>query len=130
MSIILLVRSALTNLIRCGPHKLAFVLNRCLDRYDQPGDNVQPSRAVSPLPQTATYGAKELGISIPPPSPAQLNDKPLQARPAENAAKSPATTPTPQPVHVPHQEEDLAASHILIVDDNMLNRRVSVTLCT
>ncbi|EUC31900.1 hypothetical protein COCCADRAFT_100102 [Bipolaris zeicola 26-R-13] len=110
----------------CGPHKLAFVLNRCLDRYDQPGDNVQPSRAVSPLPQTATYGAKELGISIPPPSPAQLNDKPLQARPAENAAKFPATTPTPQPVHVPHQEEDLAASHILIVDDNMLNRRLLV----
>ena len=110
----------------CGPHKLAFVLNRCLDRYDQPRDNVQLSRAVSQLPQTATHGVQELGISIRPLSPAQLNDRSLQARPGSNAAKSPTTTPTAQPVHIPHQEEDLAASYVLIVDDNMLNRRLLV----
>ncbi|EUC41095.1 hypothetical protein COCMIDRAFT_107052 [Bipolaris oryzae ATCC 44560] len=110
----------------CGPHKLAFVLNRCLDRYNQPGDNVQPSRAVSPLPQTGSHGVEESSIPIPPPSPTQLNNRPLQVRPAENSAKAPGTTPTPQPVHILHQEEDLAASHILIVDDNMLNRRLLV----
>ncbi|EMD96619.1 hypothetical protein COCC4DRAFT_205550 [Bipolaris maydis ATCC 48331] len=102
----------------CGPHKLAFVLNRCLDRYDQPDDNVQPSRAVSPLPQTATHGVEELRISVPPPSPAQPNDRSSQARSAKNATKSPTATPT--------AEEELTASHILIVDDNMLNRRLLV----
>ncbi|USP76619.1 uncharacterized protein yc1106_03893 [Curvularia clavata] len=89
----------------CGPQKLAFVLNRCLDRYDQPGDNMQPQRTPSPLPPIAFSGAKEQDIT-------SLSLNPV--------------LPAAQLVTDPSLKEAPAVPHILIVDDNALNRRLLV----
>lgn len=114
----------LTDLTRCGPQKLAFVLNRCLDRYDQPDDNVQSQRTPSPLSPIALHGIQEEGITRSAPGFIDLGVGSTAAEPAEQPAKLPSLSPTPQPAMGPSLKEDSAVPHILIVDDNALNRRV------
>jgi hypothetical protein len=86
---------------------------------------MQPSRAVSPLPQMVSHGSQEQTSPNPPLDSVRSNTGSLSVRSVQHAAKSPATPPSTDPANVPGEEESSAVSHMLIVDDNMLNRRVS-----
>ncbi|KAI4950397.1 hypothetical protein J4E91_004279 [Alternaria rosae] len=106
----------------CGPYKLAWVLNRCLDRYEHPAENLQPA-----------------GISSPPPQPQQQSHPSTPTKSMQNTMES-LSLSSPEPVAPstagstsvqhsltsPPQEEDPVISHTLIVDDNVLNRRLLV----
>ncbi|EDU46670.1 two-component sensor protein histidine protein kinase [Pyrenophora tritici-repentis Pt-1C-BFP] len=110
----------------CGPYKLAFVLNRCLDRYDHPEENLQRAISPNPFPQfvihedqlprslcsspTSTQGTTGLFESSSP-------GPTVKVTPASSVAQSSA---------VSQHEDDSIVSSTLIVDDNMLNRRLLV----
>jgi hypothetical protein len=67
-------------LLRLGPYKLAYVLNKCLDRFERPDENVQPA---SNLPNVSTPNLPQ----------------PLSAEPL--TVISPPHTLSPPPVEMP-----------------------------
>ena len=111
-------------LVRCGPYKLAFVLNRCLDRYDHPSENLQRAASPNPFPQLANQDIQSphsLYSSLGSPqettglSDGNAPKLTVEFEPASSAARNSATS---------QSDDGSVASSTLIVDDNMLNRRV------
>ncbi|KAF3047311.1 hypothetical protein E8E11_009196 [Didymella keratinophila] len=144
-----------------GPYKLAYVLNKCLDRFEHPNENVphtpDPSLTfeVNP-PQTKSTDTEDPSAFSPPAptsptfSPPAVEMPPLVNQPhwhatekpraasltyssSENVPTPPAAAPViqerPLPVRpkltIPSQESS-TSSHILITDDNAINRRLLV----
>ncbi|KAI4943476.1 hypothetical protein J4E91_009386 [Alternaria rosae] len=108
----------------CGPYKLAYVLNRCLDRYDHPAENLQTTgsassspRPLSPEDQQQTHFSSPMNLMT-----GTLES--LNLGSFEPAAPSTAGSTTAQAsITSPHEEEPVI-SYTLIVDDNSLNRRL------
>jgi hypothetical protein len=117
------VRCLLLTRSRLGPHKLAYVLNKCLDRFEDPDENVQ--RDSSPN-DTCTIDPPQLPSQIttfPPPSvispmptfspgpvemPPLLNQPHWQQTDKPQAASSPSLEFTDMPLpalHLPSVEE-------------------------
>ncbi|KAI4629137.1 uncharacterized protein J4E87_003398 [Alternaria ethzedia] len=113
----------------CGPYKLAWVLNRCLDRYEHPAENLQPTGVSSPPPQPMWQSPpRESRPSTPMKSMQSAiesldSESPRPIAPStagSTVAQASVTSPTSP------QEDDPVISHTLIVDDNPLNRRLLV----
>ncbi|KAI8934417.1 hypothetical protein NX059_009152 [Plenodomus lindquistii] len=112
----------------CGPHKLAFVLNQCLDRFCRADENVEhdllkktgPEHRMTDLKSSdePTIMLRSLHIAEPDGSPLT---PPLSAQ-SPSATASNTTDPTAALA----AEEDTITSHILITDDNSLNRKLLV----
>ncbi|KAL7776876.1 hypothetical protein CFE70_007296 [Pyrenophora teres f. teres 0-1] len=110
----------------CGPYKLAFVLNRCLDRFDHPEENLQRAMSPNSFPQLVNYDNPPPRSLCSSPASTQGTNGPsestspgviVKVTPASSAAQSSA---------VSQHEDDPVVSSTLIVDDNMLNRRLLV----
>ncbi|KAL1797282.1 hypothetical protein ACET3X_003888 [Alternaria dauci] len=111
----------------CGPYKLAYVLNQCLDRYNHPDENVQSTGLSSPAPQPLSQRTKQRTQSTSPSNSMQNSLESLSLESPGPISPSIAGPTTAQPsVTSPHEEDDRDVSHILIVDDNLLNRRLLI----
>ncbi|KAI4612432.1 hypothetical protein J4E80_007165 [Alternaria sp. BMP 0032] len=113
----------------CGPYKLAWVLNRCLDRYEHPAENLQPTGVSSPPPQPMWQSPPQQSRPSTPMKSMQSaieslgSESPRPVAPStagSTVAQASVTSPTSP------QEDDPVISHTLIVDDNPLNRRLLV----
>ncbi|KAF2848894.1 sensor histidine kinase-like protein/response regulator [Plenodomus tracheiphilus IPT5] len=114
----------------CGPYKLAFVLNQCLDRFGRAEENLEhtsPSTALTPEPIMQDVRRPE--------------DPSTMLKSLHITEPASATPPTPPPsaqtysatgsnhtdlIATLTSEDDAPASHILITDDNTLNRKLLV----
>jgi signal transduction histidine kinase/CheY-like chemotaxis protein len=110
----------------CGPYKLAFVLNRCLDRYDHPAENLESTGPASPPPQSMSQRIQQHMRPSSPINSAHSTIESLHLGSNGPVASSTAGSTTAQPSVVSPQEEDPIISQTLIVDDNLLNRRLLV----
>ncbi|RMZ66283.1 sensor histidine kinase response [Pyrenophora seminiperda CCB06] len=107
----------------CGPYKLAFVLNRCLDRYDQPGENLQRATSPNPFPQPVNHKIQPPRSLCPSPYSTQDATGVLNSNHLEPTFKATPALHTAQPSQ--HTNASTVSS-TLIVDDNILNRRLLV----
>lgn len=128
-----------------GPWKLAFVLNKCLNRYESPKENTQPTNDVD-----LTLSLDELLIADPQelqPQDLSTIEEPFPRRHNPNSgtqgqdSSSSATSSSPfmlvetdiQQSMLVHPELGGArdgarmSPRILITDDNVINRKVSTT---
>ncbi|CAN9317544.1 unnamed protein product [Alternaria alternata] len=111
----------------CGPYKLAYVLNRCLDRFDHPAENLQYTAPTSQLLQPLSQEIKQHTYPSSPTNSLQSTLESLNSDASGPVASSTAGSTTAQPsVTSPTEEEDPVISHTLIVDDNLLNRRLLI----
>ncbi|CAN9314350.1 unnamed protein product [Alternaria alternata] len=111
----------------CGPYKLAYVINRCLDRFDHPAENLQYTAPTSQLLQPLSQEIKQHTYPSSPTNSLQSTLESLNSDASGPVASSTAGSTTAQPsVTSPTEEEDPVISHTLIVDDNLLNRRLLI----
>ncbi|KAF7672323.1 sensor histidine kinase response regulator [Alternaria burnsii] len=111
----------------CGPYKLAYVLNRCLDRFDHPAENWQYTAPTSQSLQPLSQETKQHTYPSSPTNSLQSTLESLNSDASGPVASSTAGSTTAQPsVTSPTEEEDPVVSHTLIVDDNLLNRRLLI----
>ncbi|KAH7094565.1 sensor histidine kinase-like protein/response regulator [Paraphoma chrysanthemicola] len=113
----------------CGPYKLAYILNQCLDRYDLPDENLQHQSSGSESPRTAGLSTKK-APNLPDPTIGRTLESPTLVHEAHQAAPEEAL---PVSVAAPEQavvampvRPTLGASQVLIVDDNAINRSLLV----
>lgn len=116
-------------LSRCGPHKLAKIINHCLDRYYSPKENLLENKhspiisspgAVSTASTPATVGT---GRSSSQDRPSMTSYFP----PSGSSATSPVASQSqssPQKSFTSSNREGPAS--VLIVDDNAVNRRLLI----
>jgi hypothetical protein len=111
---------------RCGPFKLAYILNQCLDRYDLPDENLRhqsSSGESSRHSHTSRNGRKGVSQTLHLSQPSESSLTNGEIKPAETsdaiapAASIPASPISNKPVS--------STAQILIVDDNAINRSVS-----
>ncbi|KAH7084917.1 hypothetical protein BKA63DRAFT_5151 [Paraphoma chrysanthemicola] len=113
----------------CGPYKLAYILNQCLDRYDLPDENLPHQSSGSESPRTEGLSTKKapnppdatIGRSLETPT---LISEAHQAAPVEaliGVVNAPEQAIVAMPVR-----PTLGASQVLIVDDNAINRSLLV----
>jgi hypothetical protein len=133
-------------MVRLGPHKLAQVLNKCLDRFEHPDENVQPVQHPAPSSEPnliqSTLIPQQAALSPPPPLPPMF-DQPLWAETdLPQASSSPYSSNDATPTAGTPRAEGRAlpirpkltipirsisrSSNVLITDDNLINRRVSI----
>jgi CheY-like chemotaxis protein len=110
----------------CGPYKLAYVLNRCLDRYEHPSENLQPAGLSSPPPQPLPQEDQQQTQPSSPNNSTQITMESLNMGSPRPTAPSTAGSTTAQASVTSPQEDEPVISHTLIVDDNLLNRRLLV----
>lgn len=110
----------------CGPYKLAWVLNRCLDRFEHPAENLQPAGIASPPQQPLWQRPQEQSRPATPVKSMQNTMQSLNLESPASRAPSTAGSTRAQASVTSPQEDDPVPSHTLIVDDNMLNRRLLV----
>jgi CheY-like chemotaxis protein len=110
----------------CGPYKLAYILNRCLDRYEHPAENLQPTDSSSPPTQPFSQETQQQSHPSLPMNSTQSTTESLNLESPRPAAPSTADSTTAQPSITSQNEEDPVISHTLIVDDNLLNRRLLI----
>ncbi|CBX92229.1 similar to sensor histidine kinase/response regulator [Plenodomus lingam JN3] len=113
----------------CGPYKLAFVLNQCLDRFGRSEENIEHNSSTDLSPERSMLDVRKQedpssileslhiaeSVGHTPPTP------PLSARTLSTTGSNTADL-----VSKLLNEEDVQASHILITDDNSLNRKLLV----
>ncbi|CAN9277603.1 unnamed protein product [Alternaria alternata] len=115
----------------CGPYKLAYVLDACLDRFARPEENIVSPGTLSIPPaqnlletqirEDPSTILKSLYIDDTLPR-ATPTTPPLSAARTLSTAGSAANKVRPS-----RSEEEAIISHILITDDNPLNRKLLVT---
>jgi CheY-like chemotaxis protein len=110
----------------CGPYKLAYVLNRCLDRYDHPAENLESTGPASPPPQPMSQEIQQQTRASSPMNSMHESIKSLHFGSPRPIGSSTAGSTTAQPSITSSLEEDSDISHTLIVDDNLLNRRLLI----
>ncbi|KAL6706115.1 hypothetical protein ACN47E_006031 [Coniothyrium glycines] len=110
----------------CGPYKLAFILNRCLDRFARPEENIDCTIPLSPIPIRGASPAQQPEYLTSLTSAISLKDaggNPLTPPSTIRTTSVHGSNTTSSPSTLPSEEE---ASHILITDDNPLNRKLLV----
>ncbi|KAJ4321249.1 hypothetical protein N0V94_002988 [Neodidymelliopsis sp. IMI 364377] len=130
-----------------GPYKLAYVLNKCLDRFEHPDENVQPVQNLTPSTKPnhtqSTYIEQQTSISPPPVEMPPLLNQPNWSEtdippPSSSSDTSNVATPTIESTYskelrlpirpkltIPNRTPN-DSSNILITDDNVINRRLLV----
>ncbi|KAG9190516.1 hypothetical protein G6011_08604 [Alternaria panax] len=110
----------------CGPYKLAHVLNRCLDRYDHPAENLKETASTSRPLQSVSQGIQDQKRHSSPMNSMHGTIESLHFDSSRPMTSSTSGSTTAQPSVTSPHEEDPIISHTLIVDDNPLNRRLLV----
>ncbi|KAH9876097.1 hypothetical protein J1614_003976 [Plenodomus biglobosus] len=112
----------------CGPYKLAFVLNQCLDRFERADENIKRNSSTDPTPEPSMLDIR------------RTEEPSIMLQSLRIADPVGSTPPTPPPsaqtcsatgsnttdLVASLLSEDAPASHILITDDNCLNRKLLV----
>lgn len=127
-----------------GPHKLAFILDRCLDRFEHPAENIHhwPSAATSPRSRPVEllppYSSSSRLDSLSVANFSISTNNPRMPRSTTKASTKPSIAPSPPASttgfsfgstadRMPMISiDDTISSKILITDDNVINRRVSL----
>ncbi|KAL5410442.1 hypothetical protein PMIN04_010638 [Paraphaeosphaeria minitans] len=118
----------------CGPYKLAYILNRCLDRFDDTSENLpgttnsqqqvsfplEKSLKVSPL----RHGSPEQFVESPPPPDFDIENLKL---PVTQIVSHVPESPPVESTNVLPLRPKFTEPHVLVVDDNAINRRLLVT---
>ncbi|KAF1835126.1 hypothetical protein BDW02DRAFT_568415 [Decorospora gaudefroyi] len=116
----------------CGPFKLAFILNRCLERFAQSSEHSQWTGSSSTALEPCCDEVPRSDCPSSPFSPMRSTTESLEvelpSRPASLGTPTPSAAGSATADGFPpsHNEDDPSASHTLIVDDNLLNRRLLV----
>jgi len=101
-------------LVRCGPYKLARILDHCLNRYDSPMENspavINPE--TTPISSRGTFDRSKYEWS----DSAEIKDLPIRTRNSNEA-------PGPSALDVGSSAAVKRSLNVLIVDDNAINRR-------
>lgn len=113
----------------CGPYKLAYILNKCLDRYARPEENLQHQTSGNQSPITGVPDDKRLlqrNLTL------NLSSAAEDTIPEHSLTKSSpialvAPVPLPNGVRRERSPHRSSPSHVLIVDDNAINRRLLVS---
>lgn len=137
---------------RLGPYKLAYVLNKCFDRFEHPDENIQP--AVDPTHSAAPNHSQSPFLPVReqtsfPPSTDEMSLRLCEPHCAEtNLLQSSLTVPAPSfnrnpTIRTPLIEERIlpirprlamprmspgSSFNVLITDDNPINRKASIQL--
>lgn len=121
----------------CGPYKLAFVLNRCLDRFALPEENLKRPDSATVSPQPLPRRPKLLSQPFSLPNLLNDNDIPVTEL-APVVIPAPLSVQVAQPTSAsstlgllaaPSEAARPSISNVLVVDDNSINRKVSNVLC-
>jgi hypothetical protein len=111
---------------RCGPFKLAYILNHCLDRYDLPDENLShhsssgESSRYSHTSRNGRQGASQkLHLSQPSES-LSIKDEIKTVETSDTNASAGSIPASPN-----SNKSVSPTAQILIVDDNAINRSVS-----
>ncbi|KAL5375022.1 hypothetical protein DPSP01_011512 [Paraphaeosphaeria sporulosa] len=118
----------------CGPYKLAYILGRCLDRFDDISENI-PSNTNSqeqvsfPQPKSLEppllrHGSPEQFVESPPPPDFDIDN--LKSRVTQIVSHVPESAPVVLKNVLPIRSKS-TDPHVLVVDDNVINRRLLVT---
>ncbi|KAF2127320.1 hypothetical protein P153DRAFT_368634 [Dothidotthia symphoricarpi CBS 119687] len=101
----------------CGPYKLAYILKRCLDRFEHPGENLPHISSPATFPQLDTFIGKEalhyMTVLSPPPI----------IKPSDAASSAAGSATLDHAISLPLPEKS-GESQILVVDDNAINRKL------
>ncbi|KAH7401588.1 hypothetical protein BKA66DRAFT_405445 [Pyrenochaeta sp. MPI-SDFR-AT-0127] len=114
----------------CGPYKLAFILNRCLDRFDLPEENLRRPDSNSQSPQALPWRPKPLPQtflslnSVRATEPSALDPKTSSTTATTPAASMVTATTNTDPAVAPHEAMSSGSTRILVADDNSINRRL------
>jgi len=112
----------------CGPHKLAFVLCQSLDRFERQGKSNHHKYSAEPVPQPHVYGSTrslEPVVTLRSPCITASFDAALPTLSVSGQNYCSAGSAITDQADILHQE-DTHVSHILITDDNSLNRKLLV----
>lgn len=108
----------------CGPYKLAHILNRCLDRFELPEENLSYLSSGSTRSESPSFGvSNNEKLSLPPGLLNQLDDPQVSTTVAPHIETS-GTPSARDTIAIPNRPAP-SATQILIVDDNAINRSVS-----
>jgi hypothetical protein len=109
----------------CGPYKLAYILNQCLDRFDSPEENIQQgSPSIAGIATGSPHGRRKALQSANFITSIDVKADPALVANVTTASDAPSTgTPVSLPLrHVSSEPQ------VMIVDDNPINRSVSQML--
>lgn len=105
---------------RCGPFKLAYILNQCLDRYENPDENVEHQSSASESPRFNLLGDGEPPASPRTPYHAPQSEVILTRKMNETTISDGGPS-----AENALDNQNAAGAQVLIVDDNSINRTVS-----
>jgi hypothetical protein len=114
----------------CGPYKLAYILNQCLDRFELPEENLSHDSSSSVgtrSPKPGPFIDERPTLHPPAPCPPVMEhyeDPQASLITAPDIESTPLTPPAEELVKLPIRPAS-TASQVLIVDDNAINRSVS-----
>jgi hypothetical protein len=107
----------------CGPFKVAYILDQCLNRLDHPEENLQHESSGSDLPHISWADRADLSTGQ------TLNERQssrtVVAQPKDDVTTSHVASSTADDPDAPNlAQQSLGAPQVLIVDDNGINRKV------
>lgn len=105
---------------RCGPFKLAYILNQCLDRYENPDENIEHQSSASESPRFNLLSDDEHPVSPRTPYHVAQSDEAL----TQKTNKTTISDDRPSAESI-HEDGNSGGAQVLIVDDNSINRSVS-----
>lgn len=117
-----------------GPYKLAYVLNKCLDRFEDPGENVQRKSSLGDtctidLPQsrshTTNFSPPSTISPMPMLSPGLVEMPPLLNQPHWHQTDKPQAAPSPSPGFT---TSPTPAADVPAVEERALPLRPKLTL--
>lgn len=136
--------------LRCGPYKLATLLDYCLKRYESPDENLEHllSGTSTPRPHsiegTTHYASSPLRPTTVPPSdsspvllqplasPSKIQRVPGRSETPSKTLRVPflalETSISDSATSLPIREVPMLGARILITDDNAINRKVSTLI--
>ncbi|KAF1921711.1 hypothetical protein BDU57DRAFT_59188 [Ampelomyces quisqualis] len=109
----------------CGPFKLAYILNQCLDRFGNPDENVEHHSSASESPRFSVLGDGS-GPHFPQTSYHSPQSEAALARKMNETTTSDAVSSTTNSATATQDSQDSGGAQVLIVDDNSINRSLLV----
>jgi hypothetical protein len=108
--------------LRCGPFKLAYILNQCLDRFELPEENIRHETSDSEsVPRSPSIGLQR--SSLPPVLAGSQATESTVTQMMNDTTISDAELP---PTALDSAGTMSTTAQVLIVDDNSINRSVSI----
>jgi hypothetical protein len=112
--------------LRCGPFKLAYILNQCLDRFELPEENIRHETSDSEsVPRSPSIGLER--SSLPPVLAGSQATESTVIQMMNDTTISDAVRSAEIPPTAPDSAGTMSTTaQVLIVDDNSINRSVSI----